>query len=174
MLGFCAQSVVRDTKDGSRFYIKTEKGILVTRDWRRFCNLGLGGKKTDGKITCDVQGRVLVCCGRTGDNRGLWRYDPSVPERGWKRLTDTPLAHTYAADPADARRIVICTYDAPYHDFAGGYGVSVSSDDGTTWKKADVGLPIRRATCVAFDPFDSEALVVGTSGGGFFRTRWPR
>ena len=89
-------------------------------------------------------------------------------------MTEEPLAHACATDPADASRIVICTYDAPYHDFAGANGVSVSSDDGATWKRADEGLPIRRATCVAFDPFDSEALVVGTSGGGFFRTRWPK
>ena len=43
-----------------------------------------------------------------------------------------------------------------------------------TWERADEGLPVRRATCVAFDPFDSETIVVGTSGGGFFRARWPR
>ena len=89
-------------------------------------------------------------------------------------MTDEPLAHACATDPADARRIVICTNDAPYHDFAGGNGVSVSSDDGATWKRVDEGLPIRRATCVAFDPFDSETIVVGTSGGGFFRARWSR
>ena len=173
-LGLCAQSVVRDTKDGGRFYIKTEDGILVTHDWRSFDNLGLGGRKTDGKITCDARGRVLVCRGRIGDRRGLWRYDPSVPEEGWKRLSDETLAYACATDPAAPSRIVVCTYDAPYHDFAGANGVLVSSDDGATWKRADEGLPIRRATCVAFDPFDSETIVIGTCGGGFFRARWPR
>ena len=55
---------------------------------------------------------------------------------------------------------------------AGGNGVFASEDGGKTWRKADGGLPVRRATCIAFDPFDPETVVLGTGGGGFFRTRW--
>ena len=82
------------------------------------------------------------------------------------------LALLCAVDPSDADRILLCTYDAPYHDMAGGNGVFASEDGGKTWRKADGGLPVRRATCIAFDPFDPETVVLGTGGGGFFRARW--
>ena len=164
--------MVRDPTDAGRWYLKTDDGVLSTRDWLQFDDLGLGGKKTDGRIACDALGRVLVCRGRTGDRRGLWRYDPSAPERGWTLLRDEPLAYACAVDPSDADRILLCTYDAPYHDMAGGNGVFASADGGETWRKADNGLPVRRATCMAFDPFDPETVVIGTSGGGFFRARW--
>ena len=171
-LDFAPRSVVRDPTDAGRWYLKTDDGVLSTRDWLQFDDLGLGGKKTDGRIACDTLGRVLVCRGRTGDRRGLWRYDPSASERGWTLLRDEPLAYACAVDPSDSDRILLCTYDAPYHDMAGGNGVFASEDGGKTWRKADGGLPVRRATCIAFDPFDPETVVLGTGGGGFFRARW--
>ena len=174
-LGFEPRSVVRDPTDAGRWYLKTDDGVLSTRDWREFVNIGLGGgKKTEGTISCDARGRVLVCRGRTGDKRGLWRFDPADPAAGWKLLKDEPLAFACAADPSDADRIILCTYDAPYHDLAGGNGVFASEDGGATWERADDGLPVRRATCIAFDPFDSGTIVIGTSGGGFFRARRTR
>lgn len=172
-LGFVPCSVALDPTDAGRWYLKTDGGVLMTRDWIKFSDLGLGGgKNAAGNIACDAKGRVLVCRGRTGDRRGLWRYDPSAPELGWTLLCDEPLAFGCATDPSDADRIVFCTYDAPYHDMAGGNGVFASEDGGKTWEKADNGLPVRRATCIAFDPFDPETVVLGTSGGGFFRARW--
>ena len=62
----------------------------------------------------------------------------------------------------------------PYHDFSGGNGVYVSDDDGVTWHQMDKGLHVRRLTCVAFDPFDGETIVAGTTGGGFVVAKWPR
>ena len=172
-LDFAPRSVVRDTTDAGRWYLKTDGGVLATRDWLDFEDLGFGpGKKSDGNIACDARGRVLVCRGKTGDRRGLWRYDPSAPREGWILLIDEPLAYACAADPSDADRILLCTRDTPYHDMAGGNGVFASEDGGKTWRKADDGLPMKRAACIAFDPFDTETVVLGTGGGGFFRARW--
>lgn len=53
-------------------------------------------------------------------------------------------------------------------------GPFVSRDGGRTWTAANDGLHVRRLTCVAFDPFDPERLVAGTSGGGFVTARWPK
>jgi photosystem II stability/assembly factor-like uncharacterized protein len=171
-LDFAPRSVARDATDAGRWYLKTDDGVLSTRDWRCFDNIWTGGgKKTDGCISCDAKGRVLVCRGRIGDRRGLWRYDPSASNDGWTLLVAEPLAYACAADPSDADRLVLCTYDAPYHDKAGGNGVFTSENGGKTWKKADEGLPVRRATCAAFDPFEPGTVVIGTSGGGFFRAR---
>ena len=104
--------------------------------------------------------------------RGLWRCDPR--DGRWERLHGDALACAVTADPLDPTRIVLTTADNPYHDFAGGHGVFVSADDGATWTPANEGLHVRRLTCVAFDPFDGETLVAGTTGGGFVRTRWTR
>ena len=119
------------------------------------------------KYTAMIE-KVLVDPAR----RGLWRYDPATG--GWTRLHDDALACAPAADPTDPTRLVFTTMDNPYHDFAGGHGVWVSSDDGRTWTAANDGLHVRRLTCVAFDPFDPERLVAGTSGGGFVTARWPK
>ena len=156
-----------------RFYVKGARGVFATDDWASFRPMGLPGA-SEGRIACDARGRVLVCRGRTGDlrTRGLWRCDPR--DGRWERLHGDALACAVAADPFDPARIVLTTADNPYHDFAGGNGVFVSADDGRTWSPANAGLHVRRLTCVAFDPFDGETLVAGTTGGGFVRARWPR
>ena len=162
-----------DPTHPGRFYVRNAQGVFETDDWRDFRPLGLPGE-SDGRIACDGRGRVLVCRGRTGDatRRGLWRYDPRTKE--WTRLHGETLACAVAADPSDPARIILTTADNPYHDFAGGHGVWISADDGTTWARANDGLHVRRLTCVAFDPFDPELVVAGTGGGGFVRARWPK
>ena len=169
MAGVFAVDPTRPT----RFYVRNGQGVFATEDWQSFVPLGFAADG-EGGLACDARGRVLVCCGRVGDRaqRGLWRYDP--PTRQWTRLTDEPLACAVAADPRDPTRLVLTTMDNPYHDFAGGHGVFVSSDDGATWTPANDGLHVRRLTCVAFDPFDAERIVAGTCGGGFVTARWPK
>lgn len=164
---------VVDPVNSKRFYIKNSNGVFSTEDWKSFRWMGLPGI-SEGDIACDRLGRVLVCRGRIGDktSRGLWRLDPR--EGDWRRLHGDSLACAVAVDPFDQRRIVMTTADHPYHDFSGGNGVYVSDDDGVTWHQMDKGLHVRRLTCVAFDPFDGETIVAGTTGGGFVVAKWPR
>jgi len=172
VLGMAGEFTVDPTRP-DRFYVKNGKGMFETKDWRTFRSLGFDSL-SEGGISCDARGRVLACRGRTGDRklRGLWRYDNATG--AWSRLIDEPLACAVATDPSDPTRIILTTSDNPYHDFAGGHGVWISSDDGRTWKEANDGLHIRRLTCVAFDPFDPELVVAGTSGGGFVKARWSK
>ena len=169
-----AGAFVVDPTKPTRFYVRNRQGVFVTEDdWKTFRPLDFDGE-SEGRIFCDARGRLLACRGRVGDpaRRGLWRHDPATG--GWTRLHDDALACAVAADPTDPTRLVLTTMDNPYHDFAGGHGVWVSADDGRTWTAANDGLYVRRLTCVAFDPFDPERLVAGTSGGGFVTTRWPK
>ena len=161
-----------DPVNRGRFYVKDAEGVFETSDWRVFRPIGLPGP-AEGGIACDRLGRVLVCRGRTGDvkTRGLWRYAPR--DGGWVRLHGDPLVSAVASDPVDPSRLVLATADNPYHDFAGGNGVYISSDDGRSWRPANEGLHIHRLACVAFDPFDGETLIAGTVGGGFVKARWP-
>ena len=162
-----------DPTDPERFYVKNAEGVFETKDWKTFRFIGLEGK-SEGRVFCDALGRILVCRGRIGDSgrRGLWRLDPRGGE--WVRLHGDPLACAVAADPFDPTRLVLVTADNPYHDLASGNGIYISDDDGRTWRAANEGLHIRRLTCVAFDPFDGERIVAGTSGGGFVTALWKR
>ena len=162
-----------DPTDPERFYVKNAEGVFETKDWKTFRFIGLEGK-SEGRVFCDALGRILVCRGRIGDSgrRGLWRLDPRGGE--WVRLHGDPLACAVAADPFDPTRLVLITADNPYHDLASGNGIYISDDDGRTWRAANEGLHIRRLTCVAFDPFDGERIVAGTSGGGFVTALWKR
>ena len=161
-----------DPVNRGRFYVKDAEGVFETCDWKTFRPMGLPGP-AEGGVACDALGRVLVCRGRTGDvkTRGLWRYAPR--NGGWGRLHDDPLVSAVAADPVEPSRLVLTTADNPYHDFAGGNGIYISSDDGKTWQPANEGLHIHRLSCVAFDPFDGETLIAGTVGGGFVKASWP-
>lgn len=165
-------SVTADTVKKGRFYIKSKVGVRVTDNWKTFRNLGLEGA-SEGRLSCDAKGRLLVCRGRTArDKTGLWRYDPA--DGSWKNLNPERLASDVAADPSDPTRIILVTNDMPYHDRAGGHGIFISSDDGATWEACDLGNLMHRFSCVAFDPFDPTTIVCGMGGGGFVRGTWPR
>ena len=164
--------VVADSVKPGRFYVKSRIGVRMTDDWKVFCNLGLEGE-SEGRISCDARGRVLVCRGRTVRERpGLWRYDPK--DRSWTNLHPDRLASAVAADPSDPTRLILITNDMPYHDLAGGHGAFASSDDGATWEECDLGGMMRRFSCITFDPFDPTTIVAGMGGGGFIRGTWKK
>lgn len=162
--------IAADPLKKGRFYLKNKLGVRVTDDWKTFRELGLAGE-SEGRIVCDAKGRLLVCRGRTArSDVGLWRYDPA--NGNWEQLNAQRLASAAAADPNDPTRLILVTLDLPYHDQAAGDGLFVSTDDGKTWRACDTGNMMRRFSCVTFDPFDPETVIVGTGGGGFFRGTW--
>jgi photosystem II stability/assembly factor-like uncharacterized protein len=62
--------------------------------------------------------------------------------------------------------------DHPYHDESRG-GVYWTTDGGATWNDCSDGLAMRRASVVAFDPYVSDRIVIGTQGNGFWERTEP-
>ena len=158
--------IAGDPSKPRRFYIVGDRGVYRTEDGVKFENIG--GPKPATRAVVDGEGRVYVTSHRT-DSAGLWRFSAGK----WERLLDEYTIHSVAVDPKHPNRIAVTTAMDPYRDTDPSPGVYLSSDSGKTWYLANDGLPMRRAQAIAFDPFDSNSLLVGLYGRGFYRTNWP-
>ena len=133
-------------------------------DWRF-----LGGPKPVTRLASAADG-TLWMTSKEGDRSGVWTLKDGV----WTRRLDEFLAMGIACDPADPRRVVVTTSEDNYKEVDPSTGVWATSDGGKTWGRANDGLAMLRANTVAFDPFDSTSLVLGTYGRGFYRGVWPK
>ena len=163
--------IAGDPTKPSRFYIVGKAGAYVCEDGNTLKPIGGPRPATRGRVSCDSLGRVHVAMWR-GDKQsaGLWRY----ADGQWQRLLDEYYTHDAAPDPANPNRIALITSDDPYHDVCSASGVWVSADDGRSWSQANDGLAMTRGNCVAFNPHESQQLVCGTWGGGYYMGRWPK
>jgi photosystem II stability/assembly factor-like uncharacterized protein len=152
---------------GNRLYVTGSHGLEVSDNGGPFRNLG--GPKPAHELAIDSAGRVYVTSWRT-DSGGLWRLSAGK----WERLLDDRFIRSVAVDPANPDRLALTTHQDPFVDVSPATGVWLSSDRGRTWGRANHGLGMRRGKPIAFDPFDSERLVFGTVGRGFWMTRWPK
>ncbi|HET6452300.1 MAG TPA: hypothetical protein VFI08_13360, partial [Spirochaetia bacterium] len=69
-----------------------------------------------------------------------------------------------AVDPLDTSRLAVTSLDSLF----------VSSDEGVTWKRAELKEPLKpndQLTCVAVDPGVPGTIAIGTSFHGFFETK---
>ena len=167
-----------DPKTPSRFYVSGAQGIYLTDDGSNFTLIGgpkiAKGGKLSGHLTVDGNGRVYVASFNPapGPETGLWRYDSA--DQVWVRLREDNMIANVAVDPTDANRVAVITTDQPFHDETRATGVWLSDDAGKTWRSENKGLPMLRGDAIAIDPHDPERLVVGTTGRGFWITRWAK
>ena len=161
-----------DPKTPKRFYTSGANGVYQTDDGASFALIG--GPKLSGRVAVDSLSRVYVASFKPTSNpqAGLWRFDPA--DKSWVRLRDDNMINGVAIDPSDPNRVAIGTSDQPYHDETRASGVWLSDDAGQSWRAENTGLPMLRGAVIAFDPFDSTRLIVGTEGRGFWITRWPK
>ena len=166
------QWLAGDPKTPSRFYVSGSEGVYQTDDGVNFAFIG--GPKVPGRVTVDSLGRVYVASFKPMPNKeaGLWRTDST--SKSWVRLRDDNMIGNVAVDPSDPNRVAVITADQPFHDETRATGVWLSEDAGQTWRQEIEGLSMLRGAVVAFDPFDSERLIYGTEGRGFWITRWPK
>lgn len=157
-----------DPNRPNRFYVSGKSEIFVTENGNTFENIG--GPRVPGRMSVDSMSRLYLAAYR-GERPGLWRFDPE--SKIWTRLKDDWHLSNLAIDPNDPDRIMVIANDDPYHDHVDSSGVSISSDGGKTWSEQNFGLPLTRGHAIAFDPFDSERVVCGTLGCGFFVAKWP-
>ena len=98
---------------------------------------------------------------------GLW----SNQSGAWARLSTNQYVNDVAVDPTNSRRIVYVTNDNPYHDTSFATGVWISCDAGQTFSQYNTGLPMLRVLSVAFDPWSTGRLIIGTNGRGYWQTQ---
>lgn len=99
-----------------------------------------------------------------GDTPGLYHFDGET----WTYLLEESNLQQVAAHPDRAGVYVVVSQDLPFHDVSYATGVSVTTDGGESWVKFNDGLPILRVSAVAFDPHESDTIVIGTYGRGFY------
>ena len=162
--------IAGDPKQAGRFYISARDGVFVTDDGHTFKSIGGPRPGGRGRLNVDSSGRVIACQWRSG-RAGVWRYTPATGT--WERLLDDYQAFEAVADPTDPKRLAMISNEDPFHDYAGGNGVWVSTDDGKSWSQQDTGLPLLRGQAISFDPTGTR-LLVGTFGRGFFTADWPK
>ncbi len=113
---------------------------------------------------------------RDGYNkRGIWQYDQGI----WTQLTNnntdgsTPfrLAADIAIDPRNPNRILAATDQDPFLSVSEATGVWLSEDGGNSWEQFNEGLPMLRVKNIQFKPDQSGTVVIGTTGGGLYRTQ---
>lgn len=111
---------------------------------------------------------VLYASSTEGAATGLYRWDGAA---GWTRVAANQAFSDHigdvAVDPTNPDRVAAVVADRPFHDQTWAPGVLLSVDGGATWTVVSDGLGQLRAAAVAWDPFTSGRLVVGTYGQGF-------
>ena len=139
--GYTHPIVIDRTKAG-RVIAGTELGIYLSEDGARTWRL----VQATAKVTYDLQqsphAPAVMLAATSAD--GAWRSDDAG--RTWKKIAAVSSTHTLhygRFDPHDAKRLVLCGWDA---------GVQVSEDGGETWSDRSAGLPNRQIWSVAVDP----------------------
>ena len=161
--------IAGDPTKPTRMYMSGSAGVYVCEDGKTLKNIGGPKPAGRGKIHVDAKGRVLVALWRASFG-GLWRYDAGK----WSRLSDNAFIQDVAVDAKDPTRLAAATGEDNYHDYTNATGIWISSDDGKTWSQANTGLPMLRFQCIAFNPHNSEQLIAGSFGSGFFLGTWPQ
>ncbi|RPH91002.1 MAG: T9SS C-terminal target domain-containing protein, partial [Calditrichaeota bacterium] len=116
------------------------------------------------RITVDPQDENVVYAVSWRQTGGLWRYRNGV----WEKIAGDQYIAAATVHPMDSNIIAFVTNDHPYHDASYATGVYLTEDGGDSWRRQNVGLPMLRGDCIAFNPHHGEQIVVGTSGRGYY------
>ncbi|MGI9605924.1 MAG: WD40/YVTN/BNR-like repeat-containing protein [Acidimicrobiales bacterium] len=168
---FSAVAGVSDVRDvavsgsGELVYAATADGVLVSTD------LGLtfnGAGDSPAGITtlypsASEDLAIYAVAFRDGEG-GAYRFDGAT----WTYIFDDEFAHGLAVDPSNPDNIAIVTSEPAFHDVSNATGVHLSDDGGASWTPIVAGLPMTRLRAAEFDPGETDRLVVGTTGRGFY------
>lgn len=159
--------IAADPKRPSRFYVSGDKGVYRTDDGSTFGPIA--GPRRAGRMAVNGLGRLYLAAAE-GERGGLWRWDGKT----WTRLWDEYWIYDVAVDPTNPKRLAVTTNQNPYSENSRATGVYLSGDGGKTWSSHNAGLAMLRGYAIEFNPHDSEQLIFGSNGRGFFQTRWPK
>ena len=158
---------VRDVaSDGAgTVFVTTDGGALVSQDGG--LNFSDAGDAPAGISTLysslSEPGAIYAVGFREGEG-GAYRFDGS----SWTRIFDDFFSHGIAIDPTNPSNIAVVTSEPAFNDISSATGVYLSDDSGQTWTRVVDGLPLTRLRTAEFDPFQTDRLIVGTTGRGFY------
>ena len=159
--------IAGDPRKPNVFYVSGEKNVYRTEDGKKF--QPIGGPHQAGRMAVDSLGRLLIAADQA-ERGGLWRWDG----KSWTRLWDDKWIKNVAVDPKNPKRLLFTTSTDPYMEYGHGSGVWASVDDGITFTQINDGLAMLRGHAIAFDPFNTERMIFGSFGRGFFVGNWPK
>jgi photosystem II stability/assembly factor-like uncharacterized protein len=162
-------NIAADPEQPATIYIGARNGIYKSTDGERFSRIE--GSPTSGNyeyVYLDPTHlrTVYAISFNSGAKGGLYRYDGLT----WKRLLAKPQARGVAVDPANPRRIAVCTWGWTAFDETSADGVWISQDGGETWIQCNDGLRMLGGPAIAFNPDKSSQLILATDGAGFYAT----
>ena len=167
-LGYAIYNFAPDPTTPTTFYVGAANGVYKTTDGVTF-NL-LSGSPTstvDNVVVVDPQNpKILYAVPTNPPDGGVWRFDGST----WTQIWNKRYANALAIDPQNDQRLVLVTLGWPDADINEADGVWLSENGGQTWTQINTGLQLLRGQTLAFNPDNSEQLIVGLAGGGYFVT----
>jgi hypothetical protein len=101
---------------------------------------------------------------------GLWKYENG----NWTLLKNDSYISNVAIDPTDSNRIAITTQWSADSDISRATGIWISKDAGQTWSQQNNGLRCLRGKAIAFNPYNSQQLIFGSNGCGYFKAIWSK
>jgi photosystem II stability/assembly factor-like uncharacterized protein len=162
-------NIAADPARPTTFYVGAKNGIYKTTDGEHFSRIDGSPKSNNYEYTYldpTDAGTLYAVSFNSGGWGGLYRYDGD----SWKRLLTNPHARAVAVDPANPKRIAVCTRGWTAFDITRADGVLISEDGGATWNACNDGLRMLSAAAIAFNPDKSSQLILATDGAGFFAT----
>ena len=167
-LGSAIYDFAPDPTTPTTFYVGAANGVYETTDGVTFDLLSGSPTSTVGDmVVVDPKNpKILYAVPTNPPDGGVWRFDGS----SWTQIWSKRYANALAIDPRNDQRLVVVTLGWPDADISEGDGVWLSENGGQTWTPINTGLQLLRGDTLAFNPDDSEQLIVGLAGGGYFVT----
>ena len=161
-MGAHGYAIAFDPVDSARVYVggdsaSSQPALLITTDcgatWTQ-SRTGLSGRVYS--LAVDPNNNLVVYAG-TGS--GVFKSTDAGAT--WAATAHTQQTRSIVIDPNNSDNVFAGTY---------GYGVSASTDGGTTWNQMNDGLACNKVLMLALRPGAEVTLFAGTEGGSVFRT----
>ncbi len=144
---------------GAEIWAATARGVFVTSDrGNQWVARSVGLPTPNGSYVSDILFTKDALLAATAD--GVYRSTDGG--RGWFRsgLNGEAVFRIISHPSSPDLLVAVCE----------GKGIWVSSDGGRLWSNRSTALPSRKVKCAAFDPTDTQTLLVGTVDMGVLRT----
>lgn len=159
--------IAAENPQAASFYLNSELGVYTTTNGQDFTLMSNSPSNGD-RILVDPNdpSTLYVTKWRTNDGEeGLWKYNGT----SWIHLREDYYLFDVTVQTGNSNILAVATTDNPFHDKMNATGVWLTTDGGENWTQQMNGLPMVRANVIAFNPFQSDEILVGLGGRGFYK-----